>query len=827
MRVLELGELITVPYAGRVLYDLGAEVVKVELLPSGDVARRYGPFPPGEDPATSQQSGLFTYLNAGKRSVGLTDEDLVAGIASDKLVRLCGWADAVLIDDVWVQRLSLRQALSGMLDKYPNLIISTVTPYGWTGPYSEFPATDINMAALGGISYGVGEPDGSPLPLPYSQCEFHAGLCTAIATQMADFARDTYGVGQHVDIGIAELLASLHTGYFLVRFFYGGLVGRRNGRVGSGTPYPNTVFKCLDGYVTLNTPQVAQWIRLLHLMGDPEWNALPRYRDRRAMQWQYKSEADSLLAPWFAARSKAELQRLFVDSKLPYAVQKTGEDLLTEEHLIARGKIREVGYADGRGCLKVPGPEHTGLIDQGGAELTAPELGGASEFAESLADGPTGALPRVDSAGRAGGQVADLGTPLAGLRILDLGTAWAGGIAGRILGDFGCDVIKVESWSHMDGSRKGRPIVSQDVSGGDEGQWPDLQPGFHVHGRSKRSIAVNLKTKGGREVLKRLIGGADALIHNFPVGVMERLGFTEETIHAANPHCVVVGQSVAGTTGPLRNYIGYAHTVSALSSLAISVGYEGQEPIGLFEGLYCDVVSALSTVNVVLAGLRARRGDGHARSVEISQWEATLAFCAESLLRAQVGPSATEGQGYFHPLYFPYGMFKSAGDDEWLSIAVRNDSEWISLCGILRAPTGWHSAKIEDRRQMRQLIDDAIAKWSIGLGAWTAARQALDAGIPSAPVYNVEKVFADEHFQDRATFVFVDHPLVGSEAMSGMPWRLSATPGRVSKHAPLLGQHSKEIAVSLAGYSEVEYEELLSAGVIESGPSREGKGSAQ
>jgi crotonobetainyl-CoA:carnitine CoA-transferase CaiB-like acyl-CoA transferase len=814
LTVAELGDLVAVPYAGKVLADLGATVEKIELIDpatgrQGDTARQVGPFPAGQ--ADPEHSGLFSYLNAGKRGRSL---DLGSDGWRSDLAELLRGADVVLLDD------TIRRALGEVADPQrllgldPATIVVAVTPFGLTGPYAELAGTDLVCSAAAGISVGVGEPDRPPLPLPYFQADFQAGMAAAIGALLGVCARDRIGTGQLVEISEHEFLASMHTTYFLPRYIYGGgVVGYRAGRVGNGTPYPDTILECKDGLVALNTPQVAQWIRFVTLMGTPEWSTQPRYRNRRAMQWEYKDEVDALVEPWLRQHPKTELVEAFLDHHLPYAPVQTGTELVGHPHLQAREAIaaHEFSAGDGAGFVAPQRPYLVDGVRTGRARGRAPRLG--EHDRTSRPEPPTPPVPEPVPGGAR--------TPLAGVRVLDLGTAWAGGLVGRILGDFGADVVKIESRSHMDGSRMGRPIVVDDEAGveaGDEGRWPDMQPGFHVHGRNKRSVLLNLRAAEALEVLTPLLLASDALVHNFSPGVLDRLGLAESTLREINPRLVVVGQSVAGQTGPLRRYIGYNSTVSALAGLAALVGYEDEEPIGRFQGMYCDVVSALTAVTATLAGLQAAARTGQGCTVDVAQWEATMAIGPFPLLHASITGTDPGPPGATSVLHAPHGNYRCADEDSWVAVAVTGDPQWTVLCGLMGRPelaTDPRFTTHADRRANRIDLDAAVTGWTSGLAATDAAARLQERGIAAFAVCDIESVYFDEQLTGRGAFTEVDQPYVGVEPMPGVPWRCARTPGGVRRRAPLLGEHTEEVLRGLGGLDEQRFAALVEAGVIE------------
>lgn len=798
LRVLELGQGIAAPFAGKVLADLGAAVTKIEW-PEIDPARQAGPFPPGAE-GDPDRSATFLYLNSAKSTLNFTGQptgDLAASVR-DRLPD----TDVILLDEHanWG---GAGLAPSDLCRSNPRLVVATISPYGFDGPYRQRRAYDSTISAAGGLSFGIGEPGRPPLPMPMSQSSYQAGLCCIIGILLALAARERDGLGQHVDISAHEVIASLHCGYFLPRFLYGGgVVGSRSARVGGTQPYPNTVLRCADGLVVLSAPQIGQWLRFLELMGLPSWADLPRYRKRRAMQHEYKAEVDALIEPWLERHTKADLLSMFVEHRIPFAPLLTGEDICTNRHLLARRSLELLRFPDGTEFLVPASPLRFRWQPDEGTRPPARD-----RLAGRIKDGAdTPAAPAIS-----------------GLTVLDLGTAWAGGIAGRILGDFGADVIKVESWSHMDGSRMGRPIVVDDAEAGDSGRWPDLQPGFHVHGRNKKSVALDLKNQAGRDLLRELAAQADVLIHNYPPATAARLGITESGLRPHNEDLLIVGQSVAGAGGPYSELIGYAGTVAALSGLAHAVGYPGEEPIGMMEGLYCDVVSALTTVVAVLAGLVGiLRGAVTPGSADIAQWDATLALCAETVMKWSIRHEDNDSIGYSSPVLAPQGAYLGS-EEQWVCLAVGSDQEWQHLAGLLgefRPAPDCGEWDLDTRIRHEGEINSCLAAWTQASGTPGVLAALWERGLAASAVGSIADVFTDEQLMYRAAFVDVDHPLVGIEPMPGIPIKLSRTPGQIRRPAPLLGEHTFEVLRTYLHLDDDQIQRLVRDGAVETQPTR-------
>lgn len=336
--VVEYGEGVSVAHAGKLFADFGASVIKVER-PEGDVLRRLGPFP--DDVPDPEKAGHFLYLNTSKYGLTLNAETPTGRAI---LLKLLGRADAFLTNRPPKDLTAARLTYDHLKTTHPQLVVTTITPWGMDGPYRDHRATDLTMNAAGGFSWGIGMPDGPPLQMPYDQSEYQAGLSAAGATLAALFARYRTGRGQHVDIATAEVLACLFEDMYLPAFVFQGVMGRRQGFRNTLGRYPQTLVQCKDGYVSLSAPQKEQWVRFVKLMGEPEWSKNPRYRDRRAMAEQYPEEVDALLRPWFMERTKKEVFEQCRGAHVPFAPVRTIADVAEDAHSQERSLFVDVAH---------------------------------------------------------------------------------------------------------------------------------------------------------------------------------------------------------------------------------------------------------------------------------------------------------------------------------------------------------------------------------------------------------------------------------------------------------------------------------------------------
>ena len=370
IKVVELGDYISAPFCARLLADLGAELIKIEPPLRGDSSRRNGPFPDGGP--SPEASGLFLFLNTGKSGITL---DVSKATGRELFFRLLGDAD-VLVENV-PPPLKNRLALdySSIKDQFPRLVVTSISPFGQTGPYNGYSAYDLNVQGAGGISIGIGMPEREPLGIPLSGADYMAGLAGAAATLIALLARESTGRGQLLDVAGSQVLAVLISFvYFLPNFIYRGVAGTRKGRRGGEAYFPNTIMPCKDGFVCLYPLQMHQYLRFLDLIGNPEWQEDSRYRDRRAMAEEYPDEAEALIAPWFLERTKEEIFRICMEHKVPCAPVRTIEEVAHDPHLRSRDFFTEVDHPVA-GKLPYPGSPFRLSSTPGRVGSPAPLLG--------------------------------------------------------------------------------------------------------------------------------------------------------------------------------------------------------------------------------------------------------------------------------------------------------------------------------------------------------------------------------------------------------------------------------------------------------------------
>ncbi|WP_417434644.1 CaiB/BaiF CoA transferase family protein [Hoeflea sp.] len=392
---------------------------------------------------------------------------------------------------------------------------------------------------------------------------------------------------------------------------------------------------------------------------------------------------------------------------------------------------------------------------------------------------------------------------LSGYRVLDCSIAMAGPFAAQRLGDLGADVVKVEPTSG-----EWQRHVS---AGGAKGNKVNVS--FLSLNRNKRSLAVDLKSEGGREVLADLVKTADVFIQNYRPGVAARLGVDYETLSALNPRLIYVSMSGYGEDGPYVQRPGQDLLLQAMSGAMRSAGREGEPPTPA--GMYlADAITAYTAFEGALAALLHRERTGEGQLVQVNMLDAITTIQMQELSVFTVGnkPQARSAEPHAHCyIRSPYGTFKTS--DGYLALAF---PPLKALGEIISEPA---LMLMNDERDGWEKRDEIFALTRARLetrptAEWLAAFEA--AGIWAGPVYGYAELVDDPQIAHNKTFIEYDHPTEGHVKTPGFPIRFSKSPSTVDRGAPLVGEHSEEI-LKEAGYDSGRISALAASGAVATG----------
>lgn len=393
--------------------------------------------------------------------------------------------------------------------------------------------------------------------------------------------------------------------------------------------------------------------------------------------------------------------------------------------------------------------------------------------------------------------------PLAGIRVLDLTRALAGPYCTMMLGDMGAEVMKVESPDGGDDSRAWAPPYI-----GQESAY------FLSCNRNKKSITLNLRSEAGKKILTDLIKVSDVVVENFRPGVMKKMGFNYETLKAINPKVIFCSISGFGSKGPDASKPGFDLIAQGMSGFMSFTGEVGGGPIKVGVAL-ADINSGMFAAYGILTALYHRQRTGEGQVVETSLFEtmvAELTFQAGRFFATGVAPKP---EGNRHPLIAPYESFHC--QDGYINIAAGNDNlfaktcEAIGLSELVRDPRFLNNGiRVKNREALTALLEGKTKNLKV-----KELQKKLDeAGVPNGPIWSLDQTLTSEQAYALEMVKEVEHPTCGKIKVTGVPVKLSQTPGAVELPPPTLGQHTEEILTGVLDYSKSEVEKLKKEKVI-------------
>ena len=810
LRVLEYGESAAAAYAARVLVDLGASVTALEP-PGGSALRRQGHVPPGAD-----ASALFAYVGAGKRSVELDD----AGPGGrETLLRLIADAD-VLID---AHRASHWDGLGVDFDALPGTgrcgLAVSITPFGRSGPHAERAATHLTAHHAGGEAYffhgGIGYeryPDGPPLRVPARVAELDAGSAAAVGILgwLAGWPRADRDPAT-IEISWQEAAMSLCR-QDIVKWPNDRYLDTRALREVAVLG----MVECRDGWAEVLPAQQHMWERLVEAVGDPPWaSELGATADERLA---HTAELNDLFGVWLAERDKAGIFGVLRAHDVPGGPVRTMRELLECEQMRRRGFFRTVRLGGGR---EAEAPALPCIVREAGGAAWRPGLSGGTPAPGAHTEEALRALPAVPDAPGPRGPIVrsarEASAPppgwLRGARVLDLTWYQAGPYANMILAAFGAEVVKIESRRRPDPFRKSRRHQSVSLADLKTDNWIDTGYRFNEDNMGKRSVAIDISQERGRDLVRRLVADADALIEGFRPGALDRLGLGFGRLAEVNPKLVMVSLSANGATPPDGHMSGYAAVFGATSGLSGLSGYDRSVPAEYRGPLDQRVGTAVAAA--ALVGLMARDRTGGAVHVDVAAQEAGAALVGDQLVEQQLRGCVDEPLGNRHARHAPHNVYPCLpieGERAWLALAVEADAQWARLAeriGDWRLDPRWDERA---RKAQEPAIDAALADWTRGRDrdATIAELQAL--GVPAAPSATARDLYEDPHVRARGMWTAVDHAAMGRLEVLALPWLVDGA--RIAlRAAPVLGADNDYVYRELLGVGAEEQARLAGEGV--------------
>ncbi len=785
LRAVELGD-VPAAYAGRLLADLGADVIKVEP-PGGAPERALPPFAGGVE---DLERGLpHIHANTNKRGIVL---DLSTTRDRDTFTKLLRSAD-VFIEATPPGRREAWGFTDAWLDETcPALVTVSMTPFGRTGPYRHYKGSDAIANGAGGFLYGQGDDQRGPCTAP-SHAAYQVAGCVAATLAVAGVRhRRRSGTGQRLDVSLQEALTFTNSSS-IARHVLENRTGRRPGARTYGGAVTN-IYRCKDGryvHFTANLPHMwreftRNWMTGT-ILSEPQWEDVT-YRDARSDQ--ASAVAAAFIGGFDADEFVAEAQRRHLSA----APLNTVGEFVESGQLAARRWLQEIEHpvigryrAPGfpmrlsRTPMRVRRPAP--LLDQHRREVLA-------ELDQGREPGPAPARPAADPGGGM----------LSGLRMADLTQQFAGPLGTEILGYYGAEVLKIESATV---AARGRGAATH----------ADMN-------RAKLGCTLNLRHDQGKELFRRLVARSQVVVENFSVGVMERLGFDYESLCQVNPGIIQVSMPGWGREGPLRSWVAWGWQLLAYTGLMRLWGYPESPMRARCKIAWPDRVGAITMALGVVAAVEHQERTGEGQFIEAAMLEAQGAMMGPAILDYTVNGNEWETLGYREILgepYAPYGCYPCAGNDAWVIIACETDEEWRAMAALLGAGSRAGDARFANRRGRRRNRDELdllVAGWTRTRTARQAFHRLQEAGVAAGIPMSGEELYHDIHLRERGHIVEMDEPPWGRVAHHGLPGIPSRSAASAALPPPWIGAHNAYVLGGVLGLSEEEIAALEEAEAV-------------
>jgi crotonobetainyl-CoA:carnitine CoA-transferase CaiB-like acyl-CoA transferase len=823
LQVLDLTDLRGA-LAGRMLADLGADVVKVEPA-GGDPGRLTPPFAGG----IVAPGGSLPYLfrNANKRSVTLDLED---GTDRARLHTLCDRADILIENAPPAVRAARDLAPEAVRTRHPQLVHVAIKDMGLGGPRAGWRLEPLAAFAASGALAASGLPDRPPCWLPGYLAHDCAAAVAVTGALAAILARARDGCGQTVEVSVQEAAITVLDPWSIPLVDYAErytFLPRVLPRDGDG---PALVVPTADGHVRLLAVTPRQLGALARLLADSpvpprpgKQPPIPATTDhlRDVLSWLADGAAQ---AARLAVRGLAQLPLRAMSVPLLHGALAVVRTIATEalRHR-PRDQVLAQGLALGLPIAPVHTPEE--FVDAAQTRARAyfhpmriPVVGEVplapfpARFddqhasirqspAESGSDASSDPLP---SSGAMAGAPPVEARPLAGVRVVNLGVGAVAPECCRVLAELGAEVVKIEPRRHPDFLRRLAP----------EPDAPNRSWMFNDTSRGHQSLCLDVEDPEGRALGLRLCAAADVVVENRQAGVVEAWGLGYHAVRTARPDVIYLSSQGYGRGGPLGTAPAYGPLVTAFVG-ATCLWNHADAPYPCGSSLeHPDHAAGWLAAVAILAALEYRRRTGCGKHIELAQSEAAAFLMGEHYLQAPSTGRPARPDGNASLSACPHGVYPAAGADRWVTIAVAGDDAWerFRVCLGWAAEPRW--ATLPGRLGARDKLDERVAAWTRMHSAEDAAATLQAAGVSAMPVMTAEELRTDPHLAARDALVEVDDPEIGSVRHAATPVRLSRTPAHSAGPAPRLGADTATVLERVLGLHHDEVARLMARGVV-------------
>ena len=775
-------------YCGLLLANLGAEVILVEP-PGGSPMRSEAPFK--DDTPGSERSLTFAAYHTNKQGIVL---DLNEREDCATLRQLVSNADA-LIEDHPPGFLEQRKiGYTALQPLNPALVMTSISGFGFTGPYRDFKAPSIVAFAMGGLMNVCGHPGSAPLMGPCDVAYHLGSVHAAFGTLIALFNRRKTGVGEHVDVSLQDVLVADPFLRIITRYSVNGEIVARTGHSQSTTVAET--YQCRDGYARIFVNQADHWKRFVEWLGRPPELLDPKFENVQN-RFPLREQINRLVE---ARTLNYEVQKFFEEFqglRLAAAPINPPSAFLADEQTKQRNYVVTVDHAH-LGAHPFPGDPYKFSETPWRIARGAPALGEHQrqidhEWARPspwLAERrPASGVPAAESL-------------LEGIRVISFPTGIVGPALAGLLAEHGAEVISIEP-----------------ATVGGRGSTQKFQIAADLEGyRDRKRISLNMKHPEAVTLARQLIGKSDVVVENFSARVMASWGLDYARIREIRQNIIMASLQAFGQTGARRDYVSFGPILMSYSGMA----YLWRDPQVERPGAGCqtafpDYVAPSYGALAILAALHHRERTGQGQYIDISQGETAASMIGPALLEVLVNGREPQPRGNSSDTMAPHGCYRCKGDDRWCVIAVQSQEEWIRFCE-LAGHREWLSdhrfAELKGRLQYREELDYWIEKWTARYTPHQLMLILQRAGIAAGAVQTAEDLYRDPHLRERGSAREVFHPQVGWVTRAGPSVRTAYSTAPRTGCAHAAGEDTEAVLGDILGVPRSEIRSLVERQIV-------------
>lgn len=429
---------------------------------------------------------------------------------------------------------------------------------------------------------------------------------------------------------------------------------------------------------------------------------------------------------------------------------------------------------------------------------------------------------------------------LDGIRVISMGSAWAGPYCGRMLSELGAEVIRVGAFTRT-GQRAARYTAPAEAVEAwrqyqlslevPEAQIPDTERPVPAYAENytvnNYGVAIDLNAAKGKELFKELVKASDVVLSGFSPRVMTNLGLDYPVLREVKPDIIMIAIPALGMTGPDMDMRGFGTAIEQTGGLPSITGYPGGPPHRA-AGYIDDGTAAVYTAAAILAALNYRRQTGKGQFIDLSQAETITCMMGEAVMDYSMNKRVAKPAGNRHPSYAPYGCYRCKGHDMWVTIAVTSDDEWCSFCDAIGNPQWTRDDKFSDalsRWKNQGELDKHVEEWTMKYDHYAIQEILQSAGIAAGAVVSIEEqILYDPHIKDRGTYQYIQYPPSNNwpngrvDPVFRVPWIMPRTPTRLTRPAPYTGRDNEYVFGQVVGLSREEMAKLTEEGILGSNP---------